>query len=114
MKKLFTILFSMLIFTAVFASDAGMDKKDPFLKEFAVYPNPSTGVVNISFESFDGNKPMQLKVMNLLGQEMHTQFIQPFSGKQELRLDLGNYAKGLYFLEISDGKNSKTKRISII
>ncbi|MCB9233604.1 MAG: T9SS type A sorting domain-containing protein [Bacteroidia bacterium] len=115
MKKLFTLLLTILIFSATFAAiDGGVAKENPFVKEFAIYPNPSTGPLNLSLEMFDEGKPLQLKVFNLIGQQMDVKNLEPFVGRLDMRLDLSNYPKGIYMIEITNGKQSRTKRVSII
>ena len=71
------------------------------IKQFAVYPNPTSG--NISIKNIDfSNKSMFVKVYNMLG----NQIINNYKLETEsANIDLSNYATGLYFIEIADENN---------
>lgn len=115
MKKIFTLVLAIMVFGAAFAAFDGVTaKENPFVKEFTIYPNPSTGPLNISLEMFDEGKPLQLKVYNLIGQQLEVKSLTPFVGKFNMKLDMAKFPKGIYMIEITNGKQSRTKRVSII
>lgn len=73
-----------------------------------VYPNPSNGLVNVDISQFD-NQKMNISIINYLGQitEAKTQ-----RSTSNLTIDLSNYQKGIYFIEIrSDEKLERAKII---
>jgi hypothetical protein len=119
MRKILPIFFSMFLAISLFAAPSGTGTLDefggtPFLKEFTVYPNPSSGAVTITLEAFTETAELKLKVFSLIGQEMYTEQLSPFSGMKKFQLDLTRLPKGIYMLEISDGEKSRIKRVSII
>lgn len=117
MKKIIPILMLMLLSMSVFAHSPGIPVDElgqPFLKEFSVYPNPTTGAMTLTLEAIDENRPLQLKVYSLIGQEMYAETLMPFSGIKKHNLDLTKFAKGIYMLEISNGDKSRIKRVSVI
>ena len=75
--------------------------------EFSVFPNPSTGLVNVQL----GNTQDQLiEVFNLSGQKVFTNNFQANSGI--ISLDLGNLAKGVYTMTLtSEGAVSTEKLV---
>ena len=60
-----------------------------------VYPNPTSGNLNISFSGLKSD--LQIKVYNIQGKEIHNQI-----GiiKETIKLDLSSQAKGVYFIRI--------------
>ncbi|NRA12301.1 MAG: T9SS type A sorting domain-containing protein [Crocinitomicaceae bacterium] len=71
--------------------------------EFLIFPNPSTGIVNIS----DGNSgEKSVQVLDLFGKII-------FTGKMtsQLSIDLSAFKAGIYFISVSDNSTSSVKRI---
>lgn len=75
-----------------------------------IYPNPSTGVVFIETHAFSNNSNLQ--VFNVTGQLV---FQQENIGSQDIRLDLGQWGKGLYFIQLMDSNNKVyNQRVSVL
>tara|TARA_B100000401_G_scaffold419021_1_gene343324 strand:- start:109 stop:945 length:837 start_codon:yes stop_codon:yes gene_type:complete len=70
-----------------------------------VYPNPSRDIFNISFTS-EEVQDFTLRVVNLLGEEIIKEDMQQFVGEYVKAINLNQYKKGIYLLEIQtrDGK----------
>ncbi|MEO8146091.1 MAG: S8 family serine peptidase [Bacteroidia bacterium] len=76
----------------------------------AVYPNPTTGKVYISNENFTG-KDITIKVTDTKGRELRNVKTDFATGKT-YQLNLSDYAKGVYFIELlSNDKVFKTKLV---
>ena len=73
-----------------------------------VYPNPSRDIFNISFTS-DEVQDFTLRVVNLLGEEIIKEDMQQYVGEYVKTINLNQYKKGIYLLEIQtqDGKINK-------
>ena len=119
MRSFFLFLIGCLF--SVQVSSAGLDgigsggsDYPEFLKEFSVYPNPTLGSVTLTIRATDPNEALTMKVYNLIGQEMDSEFLTPYNGIRQIEFDLGKYPKGIYMIEISNGKESKVKRVSLI
>ena len=116
MRFLLVIFFSTILSLSAFAfspSSVG-EYASPFLKEFTIYPNPTSGAVTLTLETMEAvNGPMELKVYSLIGQEMMKETITPFSGVKKVQLDLSTLPKGLYMVEVSNGDKSRIKRVSV-
>lgn len=115
MKKYLLILFTFICLSGLQA--AGWEDNvgvDPFLREFSIYPNPTQGEVGISLSTIDPNAKLSLKVFSIIGQEMYSTEVNPFSGTQKLTLNLDKFPKGVYMVEISNGSQVKTKRVTLI
>jgi hypothetical protein len=68
-----------------------------------VYPNPTEGQLYIEHEL----EQVQIQVLNL-----HGQCLQRLESQEALiKLDLSHYPKGVYFMQLTDNKNSQTMKI---
>ncbi len=76
---------------------------------FEVFPNPSTGLVNLKLNE---TKPSEynLSVTNVLGQVILKKSIA-FSGSQTEALDLSKFGKGVYFIRIENDKTTSQKKV---
>lgn len=117
MKLLYTLLLTLMIAVGAQAAGPFADQPGsaPFLEVYTVSPNPATGgFVTVTFKAIDDQKPLQIRVSNLIGQEMYREEVTPVGGEQKMRLDLSSYPKGIYMIEMTDGANSRIKRVSVI
>jgi hypothetical protein len=118
MKKVLLILTFLFLTVGVFAhlpsSATEENYAGTFLKEFSVYPNPTSGALTLTMETFGETQALQLKVYSLIGQEMYVETISPFAGVKQVSLDLSRFPKGIYMVEVSNGEKSKMKRVSVI
>lgn len=119
----FLIGQSEVIFRIVFVSDGGsnqlgvvvddfvieglLSNEDFELKNIAIYPNPSTGIYNIS----TGNKAIdKIEVFDVTGKTI--KIINNFSNiNTENKLDLNKISNGIYFLKITSENQKTIKRI---
>lgn len=72
-------------------------------EELEVYPNPFSDQL---FIKYSGNENLSYRILNATGQEM----LKPVSSDPS-RLELGDLPKGIYFLEISNGRQNSVKRL---
>ena len=63
-----------------------------------VYPNPSRDVFNVAFTSEDV-QDLEVRVINVIG-EVVSEDLQQFVGEYTKKINLQDYSKGIYFLEI--------------
>ena len=64
-----------------------------------VYPNPSRDVFNISFNSAE-IQDLSIRILNVIGSEVYSENKEKFIGEYTKQINLDNYGKGIYFLEI--------------
>jgi hypothetical protein len=69
------------------------------ISELSIYPNPSRDVFNVSFTS-ETIQDLKVRILNVVGGELVSEDLQQFIGEYAKQIDLSNYAKGIYFLEI--------------
>ena len=64
-----------------------------------VYPNPSRDIFNVSFTSEEA-QDITVKVINVLGEEIIKDDRKQIKGNYNKTIDLTNYTKGVYLLQI--------------
>jgi len=72
------------------------------IERFKIYPNPTTGIVNIEGENFEF-----IEISNISGQVIYKQKVNT----KELNIDLSNNTKGIYFIKIISNENVSTYKI---
>ena len=118
MKNLLYIFTFLLLSVSAFAhlptSATEEVYSNPLLKDFTVYPNPTTGALTLTMETWGETQTLQLKVYSLIGQEMYSEALSPFAGTKQISLDLSKFPKGFYTVEVTNGEKTKMKRVSVI
>ena len=77
----------------------------------SVYPNPSHGQVTVQLNQKAGQS-YQLRLSNIIGQEVRTIALKPELTSAGLPLDLSDLRAGVYFYSLLvDGKAVSTKRL---
>ena len=113
------ILFSM-IDEYLGATDVGgtIAPKIP-MKINSLYPNPSNGMVQIDLSNFPGGFA-NIKVFNILGQEIYSQKIMKMSpGNHFINLNLENLnglniSSGMFFIRLESAQQQIVKKCIIL
>lgn len=89
--------------------------KDKLLTIVKIYPNPVEDQLNIIL-SLNKDTPVNIKVMDLLGNEVVTLANERLlAGEQTRTFNLPNRLNtGIYFLKITAGAETQVKRISVL
>jgi hypothetical protein len=80
------------------------------IKNLDVYPNPSRDVFNISFTS-EAVQDLRVRVLNVVGEEIILEDLQQFVGEYVRVINLKEYSKGVYFLEIETNDGVINKKL---
>ena len=75
-----------------------------------VYPNPSRDMFNVTFTSEDV-QDLEVRVINIIGEEIIKEDLQQFVGEYVKVIDLNNYEKGIYLLEITTNNGIINKKL---
>jgi hypothetical protein len=70
------------------------------IKDVKVYPNPTSGLVNIAFESLD-NEPALVALLNAQGQVIQSRIIDPIENTVH-QYDVSNLSPGLYCIRVGE------------
>jgi hypothetical protein len=91
------------------SSGVGIQKVTAFQNSINLFPNPSSGVVEIS-TSMSGIQQLNIELRNYLGQLISTENYNP-SVSDKYVLDLNKYSNGVYFITLQSGTDKAVKRI---
>lgn len=81
------------------------------MKELNIYPNPTNGQLNLTFETGEAGKT-QVLLTDIQGKEVYSEEINTISAQTVQRfIDIGGQASGTYFLKISSNNKSTVKKI---
>jgi GEVED domain/Secretion system C-terminal sorting domain len=79
-------------------------------KNVKIFPNPTTGMVSIEYRSND-SKSLTVRLMNPSGQLIYEENNAKFKGVYSHKLDLGEFSKGIYFVQFVTDSQIVTKKI---
>jgi hypothetical protein len=96
---------------SVSLTNVGVNELDVF-RNLVVYPNPSKGIISLQYEMIRQSR-VQVKLMNLPGQELVRQVFDAQSGKISHSLDFSRFDAGVYFLVIQSDESSVVQKIII-
>ncbi|MAM04984.1 MAG: hypothetical protein CMD06_03390 [Flavobacteriales bacterium] len=80
------------------------------IDNLSVYPNPTRDIFNIAFTSIE-KQDLKVRIVSLVGEEIMVDDLQQFIGEYVKTIDLHNYSKGIYFLEIETSQKLINKKI---
>jgi hypothetical protein len=115
MKKIFTLIliFTLSLGAITASSSFPVFSPSDFLIGLSVYPNPSTtGDFSVKFQAVSQQEVIKIKVYNLIGREVHREVVSPSINESKITFSLRNFQKGVYMLEISQGNQRITRRLS--
>lgn len=73
--------------------------------DISVYPNPSTGIVNIDYK-----QASEIKISNLIGAVVYEEKIsENIAGPRNI--DLNKFANGIYFINVLNGEKSSKHKV---
>ena len=77
---------------------------------FQVYPNPSSGILNIRLQP-EGDIQQTVEVYNHLGQKVESYELSFTKDMPAVEVQLNNLSDGVYFIRVFDGEQVQTRRI---
>jgi photosystem II stability/assembly factor-like uncharacterized protein/PKD repeat protein len=75
-----------------------------------IYPNPVKDELIIDWEGMNANA-LNITVYNTLGEMLYSEII-PQNSAYMTKIDVSEYAQGLYFVRLSDGTNVVTRKVA--
>ena len=79
--------------------------------ELNVFPNPSSGMLNLQFVGND--KPTSISIRDLNGKEVYSENLKDFAGSYNQEIDLRDVKQGMYLLQIRQGNKAVNKKIVV-
>ena len=77
------------------------------------YPNPFTGITNISFNAPYDMKGLEFNVYSILGSRVHSQKLDADRGVNNIEYDGTQLSSGLYIYTLSDGNTTLTRKMNV-
>lgn len=87
-------------------------KEELELEQVEYYPNPNNGKFNLRFKP-ESKGTTVVRVLDSKGQEVFVDTVEKLNGEYSRQIDLTPFGKGLYFLQIAQGKRYHTKKILV-
>ena len=87
----------------------GLDEENN--NSILVFPNPTKGLVNIQYLNSGNN--IILRIINNIGQIVETIEIKAFDSNIDYSLDLENYGKGIYQIQLHDADKIVSQRVIV-
>lgn len=81
------------------------------LEKLLIYPNPSDGVLNVSFKKKE--ETVELKLFDLLGRIVVEKSFSDGDMNFNERIDFSEFSKGFYWLQIKNGRSYSVKKIGL-
>jgi PKD repeat protein len=79
---------------------------------FSIFPNPSTGLVNVTFNDMIANNAT-ISVENILGQQVAKLENQDISNNAKVTFDLSAQTNGIYFIKFQSANKNFTQKFVI-
>ncbi|MBA9077939.1 T9SS type A sorting domain-containing protein [Rufibacter quisquiliarum] len=81
-------------------------------RQVKVFPNPTSGVVQLSFEVPQKDEVM-VRVVNSAGKTVVEEEHRSFKGLYQKEINLGKYGRGLYVIQIRCGKTIQAEKVLV-
>lgn len=98
--------------TKSLSKTAGIENLNLQLDKIAVKPNPTNGLFNLKF-TLDQQNDTQVSVYDINGKSIYEESLANFKGTYNRDIDLSSNIKGIYYVKVTQGKNSSVKKLVI-
>jgi hypothetical protein len=88
----------------------GMEEINP-LAAFSIYPNPASTAFTI--EGTSNTEKIHYALYNILGLEVKAGDIETNGNFFNEKIQVSNFSRGMYFIKLSDKKNTWTKKLNL-
>ena len=80
------------------------------INDLDIYPNPSRDIFNISFNS-EEIQSIRIRILNILGEVVYKEDLIQYIGEYTKQIDLSNFEKSIYFVEIETKSGIINKKL---
>jgi Secretion system C-terminal sorting domain len=89
-----------------------VENEEPLIEDFKVFPNPTKGVINISYLA-DNQTIADFFLLDLMGKILVNKTLNLLPSKQnDFKIDLGNgLNEGLYLIILKSGEKTISRKI---
>jgi len=100
------------VYTTEVTVVSGVAELTAFEKSLAIYPNPSNGSFNVTFDLAQ-NQNVTVEVINLQGQVVNSQSVVANAGANNLPVNMAGVATGVYFVKVQTIDGAITRRVAV-
>ncbi len=90
--------------------NSGFAMSNNAIKNINVFPNPGNNLFHITWQGSEYSQGM-MKVTDILGHELINLSLSDLTHAHTIDIDLGDYAKGVYMVKITNGKDVYVQRV---
>jgi len=94
------ISYDSVTITVVKCSGTGFEGSDPKNRKVKLYPNPTTGLLNIAYD-FNQSAQYRIELFDLLGRKLLSQSIQT----DKANININSLSKGTYIIKLYENSN---------
>ena len=84
--------------------------EDFYIDRLVIYPNPSRDIFNIEFTSLL-RQDLEIRIFNSIGEIVYMENLENYIGEYNKAINLEEYSKALYFLEITTNDEIINKKL---
>jgi len=95
-----------------FIGNVGVADSYNSFHDLSVYPNPAESSINISF-SLEESQSFEFKLLTLTGEVVYEEHSQAFVGSYINTIDISEFAKGVYVLNLVNEKGSTNRKVVV-
>ena len=94
------------------SAPVGIAKINTFATAVGLYPNPTSGITNVTITS-KKSSDAKISVVNTLGQVVAVKEVKLTEGANSIQLDMKEFAAGIYNVTISTTEGSAVKKLNV-
>jgi len=109
---LVTDAYNCISDTAYFVIDDvnAVEEESNIINELTIFPNPTDGLITISFESLQADD-FNISILNVLGVVIFEEKLIKFSGLYQKQINLEDYSNSVYLVKIKTDSSEINKKI---
>ncbi|MBB3837535.1 chitodextrinase [Runella defluvii] len=107
-----TAYFDNIRLVSVSGARVALEEEEELSQTLSVFPNPSTGVVNVDYIAEKAEK-VNVQVVGLSGLVLQEREEQAVKGKNSFSLDLSTEKIGFYLIRLQNESKSRTSKVLI-
>ncbi len=82
------------------------------IQDITVYPNPASGMVNISVNNANFTQ-LLINIVDIQGKEVYNELDKNVSAAYSKQINIEGFAKGVYYIRLTTGTDSKVQKLVI-
>ncbi len=91
--------------------NVGVEEKEAFT-QLDIFPNPTTDALNVNFK-LNRNQTVEMRMVNVTGEAVYSKLLSNVTGNISKSIDVSNFAKGIYILNLTSAEGSVNKKVIV-